>query len=105
MFERHQTKIAVFGGDQSKPIEFKGTSPSRDGVRRGVLVLTVIFAGMAGMQVLEWDTFESEIKTAGLTNVKEKCFLSYVSLSSSPRIGFSSTPRPVRDVLLWKVLG
>ncbi|KAI9431511.1 hypothetical protein H4582DRAFT_1822465 [Lactarius indigo] len=47
MYERHQTKIVVFGGDQSQPIEFKG---------------------MAGMQVLEWANFNSEIKTADLKN-------------------------------------
>ncbi|KAI9450194.1 hypothetical protein BJY52DRAFT_199868 [Lactarius psammicola] len=45
MYERHQTKIVVFGGNQSRPIEFKG---------------------MAGSQVLEWDSFDSEIKTSGL---------------------------------------
>ncbi|KAH9012207.1 hypothetical protein EDB84DRAFT_1645112 [Lactarius hengduanensis] len=47
MYERHQTKIVVFGGNQSQPIEYKG---------------------MAGSQVLEWVDFDSEIKTAGLKN-------------------------------------
>ncbi|KAI0251831.1 hypothetical protein BJV78DRAFT_1282078 [Lactifluus subvellereus] len=47
MFERHQTKIVTFGGDLSRPIEFKG---------------------MAGSQVLEWAELDSEIKTAGLKN-------------------------------------
>lgn len=67
---------------------------------RGGGVLTELFAGMAGMQVLEWADLDSEIKTAGLKNVKEQCLLSHVSLSSSPKIGRSSTSRPVRDVLL-----
>jgi len=45
MFERHQTKIAVFGGHPSQPIEYKG---------------------MAGNQVLEWVDLDTEIKTSGL---------------------------------------
>jgi len=45
MFERHQTKIATFGGFPNKPIEYKG---------------------MAGAEVLEWFDLDSEIKTAGL---------------------------------------
>ncbi|KAF8270052.1 hypothetical protein EI94DRAFT_1723726 [Lactarius quietus] len=45
MFERHQTKIAVFGGISSLPIEYKGT---------------------AGNQVLGWTNLDTEIKTAGL---------------------------------------
>jgi hypothetical protein len=45
MFERHQTKIAVFGGNHSQPIQYKG---------------------MAGNQVLEWADLDTEIKTAGL---------------------------------------
>ncbi|KAH8990803.1 hypothetical protein EDB92DRAFT_1946330 [Lactarius akahatsu] len=47
MFERHQTKIAVFGGR---------------------VKLTFAFAGMAGNQVLEWADLDTEIKTAGLKN-------------------------------------
>lgn len=47
MYEHYQTKIVVFGGNQSRPIEFKG---------------------MAGMQVLEWVDFDSQIKTSGLKN-------------------------------------
>ncbi|KAI9438205.1 hypothetical protein H4582DRAFT_2148664 [Lactarius indigo] len=47
MFERHQTKIAVFGGNPSQSIQFKG---------------------MAGNQVLEWAELDTEIKTAGLKN-------------------------------------
>ncbi|KAH9077631.1 hypothetical protein EDB83DRAFT_2514346 [Lactarius deliciosus] len=47
MFERHQTKIAVFGGNTSQSIQFKGT---------------------AGNQVLEWVELDTEIKTAGLKN-------------------------------------
>ena len=45
---------------------------------RELLVLIELFAGMAGMQVLEWAEFDSQIKTAGLKNVKEKCFLSHM---------------------------
>ncbi|KAF8270054.1 hypothetical protein EI94DRAFT_1723741 [Lactarius quietus] len=45
MFERHQTKMAVFGGNLSQPIQYKG---------------------MAGNQVLEWADLDTEIKTAGL---------------------------------------
>ncbi|KAN0139275.1 hypothetical protein V8E53_002776 [Lactarius tabidus] len=45
MFERHQTKIVVFGGHPSQPIQYKG---------------------MAGNQVMEWADLDTEIKTAGL---------------------------------------
>ena len=68
-------------------------------------MLTVVFAGMAGNQVLEWTQIDSEIKTAGLKSVKKKCLLSHVFLGSSPRIGSPSTPRPVRHALCGKVLG
>ncbi|KAH8990805.1 hypothetical protein EDB92DRAFT_2114806 [Lactarius akahatsu] len=47
MFERHQTKIAVFGGNPLQQIQYKG---------------------MAGNQVLEWADLDTEIKTAGLKN-------------------------------------
>ncbi|KAK7683463.1 hypothetical protein QCA50_013296 [Cerrena zonata] len=47
MFERHQTKIAIFGGKPGEKIEFKG---------------------MAGNQVLEWADLDSEIKTAEVKN-------------------------------------
>jgi hypothetical protein len=47
MHERHNTKIAVFGGKPGEQIEFKG---------------------MAGGQVLEWADLASEIKTAELQN-------------------------------------
>ncbi|KAF8267502.1 hypothetical protein EI94DRAFT_1580944 [Lactarius quietus] len=47
MYENYQTKMVVFGGNQSRSIEYKG---------------------MAGMQVLEWVDFDSQIKTAGLKN-------------------------------------
>jgi len=47
MYERHQTKIATFGGHQDKPIEYKGT---------------------AGLIVLPWNLLNNEIKTAGLKN-------------------------------------
>ncbi|KAJ7628461.1 hypothetical protein FB45DRAFT_1028550 [Roridomyces roridus] len=45
MFERHQTKIAIFGGKPGQDIQYKG---------------------MAGNQVLEWFDISSEIKTANL---------------------------------------
>ena len=82
MYEHYQTKMVVFGGNQSRPIEYKGALPSCDIGGRRMLVLTGLFAGMAGMQVLEWVDFDSQIKTAGLKNVKETYFLSHVSLSS-----------------------
>ncbi|KAH9169340.1 hypothetical protein EDB89DRAFT_1908637 [Lactarius sanguifluus] len=47
MFERHQTKIAVFGGNTSQSTQFKG---------------------VAGNQVLQWVDLDTEIKTAGLKN-------------------------------------
>jgi hypothetical protein len=45
MFELHGTKIAVFGGNPSRPIQYKG---------------------VAAGQVLEWTQLDTEIKTAGL---------------------------------------
>ncbi|KAJ7130238.1 hypothetical protein C8R44DRAFT_775165 [Mycena epipterygia] len=45
MFERHQTKIAIFGGKPFENVEYKG---------------------MAGNQVLEWTDLDSEVKTANL---------------------------------------
>lgn len=48
MFERHNTKIAIFGGKPGLPMEYKG---------------------MAGNQVLEWADLDSEIKTANLKDV------------------------------------
>ncbi|KAI0763881.1 hypothetical protein BC629DRAFT_967496 [Irpex lacteus] len=45
MFERHQTKIAIFGGKPGEKVQYKG---------------------MAGNQVLEWADLDSEIKTAGV---------------------------------------
>lgn len=47
MYERLNTKVAIFGGRPGQHIEFKG---------------------MAGYQVLDWSTLDSEIKTAGLKN-------------------------------------
>ncbi|OCH94582.1 hypothetical protein OBBRIDRAFT_100132 [Obba rivulosa] len=47
MFERHQTKVAIFGGKPGLAMEYKG---------------------MAGNQVLEWTDIDSEIKTSGLAN-------------------------------------
>jgi len=45
MFERHQTKTAIFGGKPGEVLQYKG---------------------MAGNQVLEWTDLDTEIKTAGL---------------------------------------
>ncbi|KAJ7704365.1 hypothetical protein B0H17DRAFT_1039415 [Mycena rosella] len=45
MFERHQTKTAVFGGKPFENVEYKG---------------------MAGNQVLEWTDLDTEVKTANL---------------------------------------
>jgi hypothetical protein len=45
MYERLNTKVAVFGGRPGHHIEFKG---------------------MAGNQVFDWPLLDSEIKTAGL---------------------------------------
>ncbi|KAH9169339.1 hypothetical protein EDB89DRAFT_2073032 [Lactarius sanguifluus] len=64
MFERHQTKIAVFGGNTSQSIQFKGTLPST--ILRGEWILTFAFAGVAGNQVLQWVDLDTEVKTAGL---------------------------------------
>ncbi|PPQ66788.1 hypothetical protein CVT24_008697 [Panaeolus cyanescens] len=47
MFERHQTKIAVFGGKPGEQLQFKG---------------------MAGNQVLEWADIDTEIKSVGLND-------------------------------------
>ena len=48
MFERHQTKIAIFGGKPGEVMEYKG---------------------MAGNQVLEWSDLDTEIKSVGLDTV------------------------------------
>lgn len=48
MFERHQTKIAIFGGKPGETLQYKG---------------------MAGNQVLEWTDLDDEIKTAGVKGV------------------------------------
>ncbi|KAJ7057006.1 hypothetical protein C8F01DRAFT_1153041 [Mycena amicta] len=48
MFERHQTKVAIFGGKPNEDVQYKG---------------------MAGNQVLEWFDIDSEVKTANLKNV------------------------------------
>jgi len=69
MFERYQTKIAVFGGNPSQPIQFMGTSPST--ILQGEWMLTLAFAGTAGNQVIEWADLDTEIKTAGLKDVRE----------------------------------
>ena len=40
-------------------------------MRQPMWILTVVFAGMAGAQVLEWVDLDGEIKTAGLKDVSE----------------------------------
>ena len=40
-------------------------------------MLTFAFAGGAGNEVLEWVDLDTEIKTAGLKDVNEKCDLPY----------------------------
>ena len=63
MYERHNTTVAVFGGDPNVPIQF---------------------GGMAGYQTLTWTEFQNEIKTANLQDVRTlehfqvlSCCLSY----------------------------
>ena len=48
MFERHNTKTAIFGGKPGEQLQYKG---------------------MAGNQVLEWADLDTEIKTAGVKSV------------------------------------
>ena len=50
MKERHNTKIAIFGGKPGEVMEYKG---------------------MAGNQVLEWPDLDTEIKSVGLKNVSD----------------------------------
>jgi hypothetical protein len=69
MFELHGTKIAVFGGNPSRPIQYKGSSLSTS--LRGEWTFTFDFAGVAAGQVLEWTQLDTEIKTAGLKDVRE----------------------------------
>ena len=53
MNERHNTKIAVFGGKPGEIMEFKG---------------------MSGNQVLEWADLDTEIKSVGLKDVSYSVF-------------------------------
>ena len=83
MNERHNTKIAVFGGKPGENVEFKGLyafAPS------GQYSITYtenesssvrLSQGMAGNQVLEWTDLDTEIKSAKLKNVR----LSYMFTS------------------------
>ena len=66
MFERHNITVAVFGGRPGQSMQFKGT------VHVALLILfdKNTATGMAGNQVLEWTDLDSEIKTAGLKNVR-----------------------------------
>lgn len=65
MHERHNTRMAVFGGKPGEPLEYKG---------------------MAGNQVLEWADLDSEIKTAGLKDVRV-IFLFYCHLFGGRKDG------------------
>lgn len=58
MRERHNTKIAIFGGKPGEVMEYKG---------------------MAGNQVLEWPDLDTEIKSVGLKNVSVPLFAISVS--------------------------
>jgi hypothetical protein len=72
MFERHHTKIAVFGGKPGENIEYKGKLFLSFAFYLDLLTAAseTISIGMAGNQVLEWADLDSEIKTAGLKNVR-----------------------------------
>jgi hypothetical protein len=69
MYEGLMGKIAVFGGNSSQPIQYKGTSPYT--ILRRDWMLTFAFTGAAGNQALEWAELDTEIKTAGLKDVRE----------------------------------
>lgn len=69
MFERHDIKIATFGGYLDRSMEFKGTSFAA--TWWGSLTLMSVFTGTAGNQVLDWPDLDSDIKTAGLKNVSQ----------------------------------
>ena len=60
MFERHNTKTAIFGGKPGEQLQYKG---------------------MAGNQVLEWLDIDSEVKTANLKNVSE-CWDVFLQVSN-----------------------
>jgi len=59
------------------------------------------FAGMAGNQVLEWADLDTEIKTAGLKNVRLVPFAPHFT-RSSPWIESSFSTRPVRRTLIME---
>ncbi len=71
MYERHNTTIVVFGGNQSRGIEYKGTSLSHDRTGGDCSCAYCDISGMAGGQVLEWADLNSEIKIAGVKDVKK----------------------------------
>lgn len=68
MNERHNTTIAIFGGNPNQSIEFKGMHfiPAALLIRSDNSLI-----GMAGNQVLEWVDIDSEIKTANLKDVRD----------------------------------
>ena len=68
MFERHNTKTAIFGGKPGEPMQYKGLS-SRNSYAAHSTELRVEHSGMAGNQVLDWVDLDTEIKTANLKNV------------------------------------
>lgn len=70
MFERHNTKIAVFGGKPGEQVQYKGNSSFSFHLTVSSFHPTrCIFSGMAGNQVLEWYDIDTEIKSAGLKDV------------------------------------
>ena len=85
MFERHKTKVAIFGGKPNEHVEYKGACVS---ATLRYLRQPCFFLGMAGNQVLEWCEglgrtaprrlngtarfdIDSEIKTANLKDVSQ----------------------------------
>lgn len=74
MHEQHNTIVAIFGGKPSEDVEFKGNYFFSWNIRVNWRIIC-LFAGMAGNQVLEWADLDTEIKIAGLKDVR--VFVSY----------------------------
>lgn len=77
MFERHQTKIAIFGGKPGEQLQYKG---------------------MAGNQVLEWVDLDDEIKTAGVKNVR-----SFLACECRSAVLMSMCRTPSRPRICWSM--
>lgn len=69
MFERHGTKIAIFGGKPGEQLQYKGLLHTLAAVMKTAYHTDTRGIGMAGNQVLEWTDLDDEIKTAGVKNV------------------------------------